>query len=234
MQITIFRDYIKWESSEKQGFLSHTLMTLMKLKLNMTDEELAERFKVETYVVNMTLRLWIPALHKALYGTCENLYRYQRFFSMETFTKVIDIVEVCVERPECKSDSRDSRHEIRRAVMAIRADGYFCFGSNVFSQYVPEDECIRRSKFWRSTTDVDIVLTHPEFLQVLISKGVACLSTNSTATERFELATERIAAFKILGAIPLEYASYTSFIFKVCGALSNFKHSIPDDEDDEE
>ncbi|KAF6208429.1 hypothetical protein GE061_016885 [Apolygus lucorum] len=227
LQREVDKDYIKWESHEKHGFLNHTMMCLMKLRLGMTDEELAERFQVETYVVNMTMRTWLPALYRHIYIASQELHRYPVPHSRETYTKIIDVVEVCLETPRL----REGRHQPRHAVLSVRSDGFVCFAGDVLSEHVPQDALIKRSKFGSTLIENDVILAHPELQSTVSLLGVTCFYMTQAAHDVIERTVDLIADYKILAAIPLEYASFASDIFKTCAALSNFLLPPPEDDD---
>ncbi|XP_039301447.1 uncharacterized protein LOC120356562 [Nilaparvata lugens] len=236
------------------------LMTLMKLKQNVPQNELAFRFQVSRASVSNIISTWIDVLHQTIYvgllknkipSLMKNKACLPNCFSNFTSCRIIiDCTEVYCAVPAemSKKQSMYSNYKHRytlKGLVGVAPNGVVTYISDLYggstsdkkitqdcgvlSNLVPGDVILADKGFLISDIVPEGVLVNiPPFLETPQFTSEQALRTRSIARARIhvERAIGRIKGYSILEYIPHTLMPFSTKVWQVCGALTNFQYPL--------
>jgi hypothetical protein len=173
--------YYGWRATlpmENQLFL-----TLMKLRLNLTNVDLAVRFSIsETTVSNVFLTL-LYALHSLLFlsamASIPTPSKAKHLLPDSPCSQIWDCTDVFISAPRCDTSHRRLTYSQYRggytlkALVVVSPDGAIIFVSDLFSGGASEKEVVRQSGILSRLNSDDVIYADKGFLVAdLLPAGV--------------------------------------------------------------
>ena len=203
-----------------QSLEDEMLMTLMKLRLNLREDDLAFRFNVSQSTVSKVISTWLPFLHKELkpfiywptqdeirkyYPCCFHRYR-------GTVRCIIDCTEIQIDRPSLASSNSQvySQYKSRptlKCLVGITPGGSISFVSVPAGGNTSDKKLVKMTNIVEKFEENDIVLADRGFniQELFLHKQVKVIvppfqrSTSSTSqfTETEDTKTKTVANARI-------------------------------------
>lgn len=235
------------------------LITLMKMRRNLSHTDLALRFGVSNSTVSNVIITWIHALHEILVQDLLTKIpsRYKNRSSMPKAFRnyascrvILDCTEVFAANPKLMSHSNvmysSYKHRITlKGLIGIAPNGTVTFLSELYGGSTSDKTIVESSGIVDQLVVGDYTMADKGFvIGDILPDGVSLNippflsgaqltvpqvnSTLSIAQARIhvERAIERLKRYKILDFIPGHYVFFSSKIFQVCGALTNFMNPL--------
>ncbi len=157
-----FKYYAGWQVSSIP-LVDQILVTLMKLKLNLRDLDLACRFNISRATVYNIIKTFVCVMHEILYiGTVHDNIPSQKkckgslpacFDEFTNARLVMDATEITVDIPQdldkqaaCYS-SYKSRHTVK-AVTCVAPNGTIVYSSMLYPGSLSDIAIVKHCKYW--------------------------------------------------------------------------------------
>lgn len=205
--------------------MDEMLLTLLKIRQNLANEDLAHRFGVSISYVTKAFHRWLNALYKCLGGLVmwpeTDVMELPEVFQNEQFRKVrciIDCTEIFIERPSVlkarsQTYSNYKRHNTVKFLVGISPSGAVIFLSKCWGGRVSDNQITLESGFLDKLLPGDIILADRGFTmneEVLFkgaklvvpsfTKGKSQLSAKEVEESRF-MSRARIHVERVIGRL---------------------------------
>ncbi|CAL9691906.1 unnamed protein product [Knipowitschia caucasica] len=228
------------------------LCVLVKLRLNLKYQDLAQCFRVSLTTVSDILNLYLPILAQKLcfliqWPEKDDLIRHMPSVFKALYPKccgIIDCFKVYIQRPEHLPDRAQTNynHNTIKFLVSITPTGAISFVSKVFSGRTSDGVMTRLSGFLDKLQSGDQVMSNQSFLitEELANHGATLiipafspepLSSSDVDQIRVriqvEKAIERLKSFRILStSMSLHMVPHADSIVTLCSALSNLQPTL--------
>uniref|UniRef100_A0A8C9YWI5 THAP-type domain-containing protein n=1 Tax=Sander lucioperca TaxID=283035 RepID=A0A8C9YWI5_SANLU len=256
LSLSAFFDHVKYlkqfyKANFKMHVMDQILMTMMKLKLNLLQGDLAERFAVSQGLVSRILSYWIDTME-------EHMRIYISWLPRETIRStmpqcIIDCTETTLQKPH-NLDSRGESYShyyssnTIKYLVAIAPCGLIMFISPAYGGRCSVKFITQESGFLEYLRPGDEVMADRGFtirdllferkvnlvLPAFTHKGGQLSDEDVTATRRIsnvrihvERVIRRLKVFKIISqTVPINLEHKMDKILRICAALVNMQGEI--------
>ncbi|XP_014250090.1 uncharacterized protein LOC106667013 [Cimex lectularius] len=223
-QIVEYRGWV----FEKLTLHQQLLLTLMKLKLGLTDNQLAQRFKCRLETVANTMAVWLFAIHDRLFSLFVGMFRCPNMPANFQGPFILHTVTVHVETPKNSQLPHTTPKEPYTGIILTNAYGLHMFASYLYWWQCEKSYAINECNVLGVLSDGDVVAIDREVLDdVIIPEGVVTqpidLCDNQVLSKRDSL-NQRLMEYEIIRSIPSDLTDLTDVIWQVVVTLDNYCH----------
>lgn len=196
--------------------IDQLLLTLMKLKLNLLNDDLACRFNVSRETVSNIFKTWLFALHEILFvgliGKCPSRNKNKTCMpsSFSTFTNcrmILDCTEMCTIHSKNMEKQRATyssykHHNTLKGLIGVAPNGVVIFASALYPGSISDKKITANCGVLKEFVAGDLIVADKGFLIAeLLPPGVALnlppFLYNSQFTEEEAVMTRTIARARI-------------------------------------
>lgn len=230
----------------KLDYATQFVITLIRLRLNLTMQDLAYRFNISLCTCSKYITFWLHAMHKTLvpafirWPKQENVRKTMPLCFRDRFYRcicVIDCFEIFLDRPtkikeRASTFSTYKSHNTVKFLIAITPQGYISYVSKAYGGRISDKFIVEDCEFLDKLILRDIVLADRGFtvheavslqnaeLKIPSFLGKRNQLTNLEVEMSRDLARVRIHVERIIGAIKQRYSILHCTLNHQCTDLS--------------
>ncbi|XP_014249986.1 uncharacterized protein LOC106666950 [Cimex lectularius] len=202
------------------------LMTLVKLRLNLSDIHLSHRFTCSMATVTNTLYTWIHALQEKLYDTAVTMFGSLRDPYLFDGLMVLQTVSVYRKAPDNPHLPHKTPPEPYTTVLLSTADGTVIYTGELFRWKGRKDDIVQYCGVLETLMPGDVIAVNGDAIINLpvgvktrnIDLGLVRLKKSRDDLKR------RLMEWDVVKAIPPSLGDCSSNLWKVVVSLTNYIH----------